>query len=30
MTLEHLERQRWVAELSRLNEQLNEWMARGR
>ncbi len=27
MTLEHLERQRWVGEVARINERLNEGMS---
>lgn len=29
MGMEHRERQRWVAEAARINERLNEQMARG-
>jgi hypothetical protein len=30
MAMEHRERQRWVAEISRINERLNEEGGRGR
>jgi hypothetical protein len=30
MALEHRERQRWVAEVSRMNERINELAGRGR